>query len=150
MLRKFIMERFKCPVGVFLLLFENNKLVLQYRKNNSFSNMYGIFGGHLDGCEKIIDAIIREAHEEAGINIDEKNIKLLTICHSNADNKEYLQFYFSCDKWNGEIKNMEPNICEHIKSFELNQLPENIVPYLKEALEKIKLGISFYEDDFNI
>lgn len=142
------MERFKCPVGVFLLLFENNKLVLQYRKNCSFSDMYGTIGGHIDGGEKISTAIIREAKEEIGIDIKEEDLTLLTICHSNAGSKEYLQFYFKSSKWSGDIKNMEHDKCDHIKSFDIDKLPENIVPYLQEAIKKIDSKIIFYEDGF--
>ncbi len=141
-------ERFLCPVGVFLLIFDDGKLVMQYRKNCSFDGMYGLVGGHIDGGEKITSAIVREAKEEIGIDISEKDITLATICHSNAGGKEYMQFYFRCDKYSGEIVNNELDKCDHIKSFAIEKLPENTVPYIKEAIEKIKHNITFYESGF--
>ena len=143
-----IMERFKCPISVFLILKKNNKLYLQLRKNCSFSGMYGLIGGHVDGQEKLKTAIIREAKEEAGIILDEQSLKLVTICHSNAGGVEYLQFFFKCDKWSGEVENMEPERCEEIKLFEQDNLPENIVPYIQTALSHVEKQIIFFEDGF--
>lgn len=142
------MERFKCPIGVFLLLKKENKLYLQLRKNCSFEGMYGTIGGHVDGGEKISTAIIREAKEEAGIDIKETDLRLATICHSNAGKKEYLQFFYLCDKWNGVVENKEPDKCECIDLYDINSMPHNVVPYLKIALEKINAGEIFFEDGF--
>ena len=142
------MERFKCPIAVFLLLKKENKIYLQLRKNCSFAGMYGSIGGHVDGGETIVNAIIREAKEEVGIDISKNALVLKTICHSNVGGKEYIQFFFVCDKWNCILENKEPDKCERIDLFDINSLPENAVPYLKTAIEKIKANIIFFEDGF--
>lgn len=142
------MERFKCPIGVFLLLMKNNKIYLQLRKNCSFSGMYGAIGGHVDGGETIANAVIREAKEEIGIEIYPQDLELATICHSNAGGKEYLQFFYVCRKWFGKVRNMEIDKCERIDLFFIDSLPENTVPYLVTAIEKIKCGDKFFEDGF--
>ena len=142
------MERFKCPVGVFLVLRKNNKVYLQLRKNCSFSGMFGAIGGHLDGQETIVNALIREAKEEAGIDVKPQDLDLMTICHSNAGGKEYLQFFYQCSNWNGEVMNMEPDKCEIIQLFDINLLPDNIVPYLKSAFDKFNDKIIFFEEGF--
>lgn len=140
-------ERFKIPVGVFIMLKKDTKVLLQLRKNCSFSGNYGFVGGHLDGAEQIVTAAIRETKEEVGVDIHPNDLVLKTICHSNKG-VEYLQFYFECCKWRGEIENKEPNKCERLEWCDWNHLPENICPYLKEAVQKINDGISFYEDTF--
>ena len=142
------MERFKCPVGVFLLLQKEGKIYLQLRKNCSFEGMYGAIGGHLDGGETIANAIIREAKEEVGIDVKEDDLKLATICHSNAGHKEYLQFFFMCNHWEGIVENKEPDKCEKIELYDVANLPSNIIPYIKTAVEKISSGIAFFEDGF--
>ncbi len=142
-------NKFKLPVGVFLLLIDNNgKLVMQLRENCSFSGMYGLVGGHLDGNESIAFAIIREAYEEIGVEINLDDLSLATVCHSNAGGNEYIQFYFKCNKWSGNIQNNEPEKCSEISSFALDDLPENTVPYIKEAIDKIQKNITFYESGF--
>ena len=142
------MERFKCPIGVFLLLKQNERLYLQLRKNCSFEGMYGAIGGHVDGGETIVNAVIREAKEEVGIEICDKDLHLATICHSNAGGKEYMQFFFTCDNWIGTLENKELDKCERIDLYDMKNLPSNIVPYLKTAIDKINLGEIFFEDGF--
>lgn len=149
MSRRLFMERFKCPIGVFLLLKKDDKLYLQLRKNCSFEGMYGAIGGHVDGGETIAAAVIREAKEEVGIEISDKDLHVATICHSNAGGKEYMQFFFTCEKWNGVVENKEPDKCEQIDLYDINNLPQNVVPYLKVAIEKINSGEIFFEDGFD-
>ena len=141
-------ERFKIPVGVFIVLRQKAQVLLQLRQNCSFSNHWGFVGGHLDGNEGIVSAAVREAEEEIGVKIDPKDLILKTICHSNKG-EEYLQFYFECRKWSGEIQNKEPHKCARLKWLEWDNPPENTCPYLKEAIKKIDSGISFYEDSFS-
>ncbi len=142
-------NRFKCPVAVFVLLFDSDKkLIMQYRENCTFADHYSLIGGHIDGGESLVSAIIREAKEEVGVDIDENNLKLATICHNNEGGKEYLQFYFVCDSWNGNLENKEPERCCHIKSFDINNLPENTVSYIKKAIYNINNNIPFYENGF--
>lgn len=141
------MERFKIPVGIFIMLRRNDEVLLQLRKNCSFAGNYGFVGGHLDGNEKIIDAAIREAKEEVGVDISQENLVLKTVCHSNKG-EEYLQFYFECNRWSGDIKNKEPNKCERIEWVKWNNTPSNTCPYLKQAIEMINKGVKFYEDKF--
>ncbi len=140
-------ERFKIPVGIFVMLRKDTKVLLQLRKNCSFSGDYGFVGGHLDGAEQIVSAAIREVKEEVGVDVHPHDLVLKTICHSNKG-EEYLQFYFECYKWSGKIENKETNKCEKLEWCEWENLPFNTCPYLKEAVLKINDGISFYEDEF--
>ena len=140
-------ERFKLPVGIFIMLRKNNQVLLQLRQNCSFSGYWGLVGGHLDGNEQIASAAIREVKEEVGIDICPEDLILKTICHSNKG-AEYLQFYFECHKWSGKIENKEPNKCERLEWYDWNHIPENTCSYLKEAIDKINAIIPFYEDDF--
>lgn len=128
-------DRFKMPVAAHLFLMRGNEILLMLRKNSSFDGMYGVPAGHLDGGEGVASAMIREAKEEIGIDIEKEDLRLATVSHSNANDKEYIQFFFFCDKWNGELKNMEPEKCGGIDFFPINDLPTNIVPYIKRSIE---------------
>ena len=108
-------EQFKIPAAAHLFLMSGDKILLHLRKNSSFENMYGVVAGHLDGNESATDAIIREAKEEVDIDIKREDIKLATISHSNANDTEYIQFFFFCDKWDGEICNVEENKCSGLE-----------------------------------
>jgi len=101
--------------------------------------MYNLIAGHLDGGETPKAATIREAYEEAGIVIQEDDLVFEHISHSlTKEGKEYIQFYFSCTKWEGEIKNMEPEKCYSMGFFALDTLPENTTPYIRNTLENYK------------
>ncbi|MBT4722486.1 NUDIX domain-containing protein [Candidatus Falkowbacteria bacterium] len=138
-------QRYKLPVAAHLFLIKDNKILLHLRKNSSFENMYGVIAGHLDGGESAIDSIIREAKEEANIDINRNDLKIATVSHSNANNNEYIQFFFFCDKWDEDIKNMELDKCSKLTFFPINELPENIVPYIRKAIGCAMENITYFE-----
>lgn len=140
-------ERFSMLVSVHILFLKDKQILLSLRKNISSDGLYGLVAGHLDGRETVTNAIIREAQEEAGVKIDSANIEMATVCHSYnpKNNKEFIQFYVICKKWQGEIKNNEPEKCGELKFFPLNGLPDNMVPYVKDGITKTINGVRYYE-----
>ena len=72
-------ERFTIPVGIFIIIRQEDKILLQLRQNCSFSGHYGFVGGHLDGQESIVSAAIREVKEEIGVDILPNDLNLKTI-----------------------------------------------------------------------
>ena len=56
--------------------------------------------------------------------------------------------FFTASAWQGEIKNMEPTKCPDLSWFPLHNLPKNIVPYVKSALEQISKKNIFSEYGF--
>ena len=140
-------ERFKLPVGVFVMFRQGKKVLLQLRQNGLFSGMWGFVGGHLDGGEKIARATIREAKEEVGVDVLPGNLILKTVCHSNKG-AEYLQFYYECHSWSGEFENKEPDKCVRLEWFDWDNLPPNTCPYLKPAVAQIDAGSLFFENEF--
>jgi len=139
--------RFTLRASVHILFLKNDKILLSLRKNISSHGLYGLVAGHLDGKETVTQAIIREAKEEAGIKLSLKDIEITTVCHSYSshNNKEFIQFYAVCKKWQGKIVNNEPEKCGELKFFSINSLPENMVPYIKDAIGKVLSGTKFYE-----
>ena len=61
--------------AVHMLITKNNKILLQKRKGSKlWPGYYALPAGHIDENENQYDALIREAKEELGIDIDPKNI----------------------------------------------------------------------------
>ncbi len=114
-----MVSRFLIAVGVFVLLKKEEKILLQHRKNCSFSGCWGLVGGHLEANETIRQAAVRELKEEIGITVQVEDLTLKTLCHSFADQKAYLQFYFLCEKWTGTPQNKEPDKCDQLVFFRL-------------------------------
>lgn len=141
-------QRFKIPVAAHLFLMKDDEVLLMLRKNSSFEGMFGVPSGHLEGRESATSAIIRETREEIGIDIKKEDLKVATISHSNANDREYIQFFFFCDKWDGDLKNMEPDKCERFEFFHINNLPFNIVPYIKKSIECALRKEVYFEFDW--
>lgn len=128
-------DRYKYICAVYLILIKENQILLLKRVNTGYEDgNYSLVAGHMDGNETIKQAMIREAREEAGIVIDEKDIEIATFLHRKTD-PERLDFFLKCEKWNGNIENKEPNKCSELSWYDINNLPNNIIPCVKKAIE---------------
>jgi len=65
-----IKERYKITPASYLVLIEDNKILLQRRFNTGYEDgKYSLVAGHVDEGETFTEAIIREVKEEAGITL---------------------------------------------------------------------------------
>ncbi|MCK9597054.1 NUDIX domain-containing protein, partial [Candidatus Pacearchaeota archaeon] len=93
----------------------------------------------------IKQAMVREVREETGIILDPSDLELIHVMNRKIPNNERADFFFTTKKWQGEPNIMEPEKCDDLSWFELNNLPENIIPYIKQAIESIRNGINYSE-----
>lgn len=130
------MERFKLVVAVHLILKEDNKILLLRRYNTGYEDgNYSVVAGHVDGKESVIKAMKREALEEAGIEIKEENLHIVHVMHRKTKERESIDYFLTCDSYIGEIQIMEKNKCDELAFYNINNLPTNIIPYIKQAIE---------------
>lgn len=135
--------------AVYLMPIKNGQVLLLRRFNTGWEDgKYSLVAGHVDGNEPVTQAMIREAKEEAGINVASKDLKMIHSMHRSAPGIEYLDFFFAADKWQGEPKIMEPDKCDDLSWFDLNSLPDNILEYVKQAIDSYKNNITFSEYGF--
>jgi ADP-ribose pyrophosphatase YjhB (NUDIX family) len=131
------------PSAVHLFLLRDEKILLLRRYNTGYEDgNYSVVAGHLNGGEKIITAAIREAQEEVGIEIQEKDVEIVQMMHRISDN-ERIDFFVTISAWKGEITNQEPDKCDHLAWFSLDELPENTVPYVRQAIRNYQNGVQF-------
>lgn len=136
-------ERFKLIVDVHLFLIKEDKILLMIRKNTGYMDgYYHVPAGHLEDGERVADALVRESKEEVGVLINPGDVKFVHVMH-NKSNNERVAFFFEVGKWSGDIQNMEPEKCGGLEWFMLDDLPEKIVPYAKEAIKYYLAGINF-------
>lgn len=139
-------ERFKPYAAAYLVLINEGKILLLKRYNTGYQDgNYSLVSGHFDGGETAAQCIAREALEEAGIVVNVNDLKVVNVIHRLATDREYFDIFVSANKWNGEITNMEPEKCNELKWFELNNLPSNLVPEVKIVLNNIKNNIYYGE-----
>lgn len=65
--------------------------------------------------------------------------------HRFKPDREYFDIYLRAEKWTGDIANTEPDKCDEIKWFQMDGLPNNILPEVKFALENINKNVHFSE-----
>ena len=138
------MSIFSVPVSVHLMLINDNKILLMRRKDTGFADgFYSMPAGKLEPKESVENAIIREVEEEININIKNETLKTIQVMNRNGSDRERIDYFFTVDRWSGEIKNNEPNKCDDLKWFDINNLPKNTIPYIKEAINNYNKKIKF-------
>jgi 8-oxo-dGTP diphosphatase len=131
-------EHHRAYLACYWVLIEKDSIMLLRRVNTGFEDgNYSMIAGHLDGDETVKQALKREVKEESSVDLDVNDMEILHTMHRNAPDREYIDFFISASKWKGEIKNMEPEKCDDLNWFKLNDLPKNTIPYIKFAIEKI-------------
>lgn len=129
-------ERFRPRAAVYLLLIKDEKILLMRRYKTGWNDgNYSLASGHIDGNEPAEQAMLREAKEEIGITIPLENLRFAHVSHRFAPDVEYIDFYFTADAWEGEPYNAEPNKCDEVAWYDLDALPENIIPNVQDVLE---------------
>jgi mutator protein MutT len=139
-------ERFKLIPSVYLVLTKDNKTLLSRRYNTGyFDGNYSFPAGHLDGNETLKQAMVREAKEEIDVALDPSDLELVHIMNRKIPDNERVDFFFTAKKWQGELKIVEPNKCDDLSWFDSNNLPKNIIPYIKQAIKSFRNNIIYSE-----
>jgi 8-oxo-dGTP diphosphatase len=137
--------RLKIRAAAFLIVRDGDKILLHKRKNSGHQDgNYGLPSGHLDGNETVQQAAIREAKEEAGIDVDIMDVSVVHVQHNNQE-LEYFNFFCTASKWSGEPRNAEPEHCAEVSWYPIHDLPENTIGYIRDVLMKVEEGI-FYSN----
>ena len=135
-------QRYENKVAVFLVLTrltnKGTEIMLQKRCNTGYMDgKYDMAcSGHLEKGESISMALVREAKEEIGIDIFEKDLKLVLVLHPYQEG--YINLFFSTQRFKGTPQIMEKEKCDDLRWFDINNLPENTIEKIKQAIECIK------------
>lgn len=123
--------------AVYLLLLDGDEVLLLQRQNTGHRDgEYSLVAGHIDEGEAATEAMVREAREEVGIEIDRSALEPVHVIHRNAGERAYVDIFFACEEWAGEVRNKEPEKCAGIAWYDRSDLPANTVPYVEQAIEK--------------
>ena len=143
-------SRFKVVPAVYLIHICMNKILLSLRKNTGFyDGYYSLVAGHIEGNETMTQAMIREAYEEAGIELNSDCLQMKTVIHRKSDDRESVDFFFKSSEDMFSPINREPDKCSELGYFPLDALPENIIPYVKKGIFNSIQGINYDETGWN-
>ena len=132
-------ERIKATVPVFVVLRQGNEVYLQRRSGTGYRDgWYEPIAGKVDFGESPQQAARREAREEAGVIVDETNLKLFhTYFNNDRPTHPWLGLMFRAEQWEGEPALLEPQKCDHAGWFPIDALPEKLLPYVRDGLAQL-------------
>ena len=144
-------KRFKIKAGVFLILIQNEQILLLRRFQTGIDDgCYVVPMGGIDGNETISSALIREAQEEANIILKPEDLRMCHLMHRyhpmpQGLSFEQLDIFFCANTYKGEIKNLEPHKCDELKFYPIHNLPSKTAPFIRHAIECTMKGKTFSE-----
>lgn len=123
-------------ISSYVIFQQDNKVLLSKRYNTGYRDgEYSLPAGHIEEAEFATAAAIREAEEEVGVSVKPEDLVAAHIMHRHCGDHERIDFFFTTNQWTRELTNKEPDKCEEIAWFALDQLPANTIPYIRAALE---------------
>lgn len=144
-------QRLKLIAASYLFLIKDNKILLLRRFNTWYSDgNYSVIAWHLEQGESFYSCIIRESKEEWNIIIQKKDLNVVHIMQRNIENNEEnwrIDVFFYCDKREWELKNNEIDKCDDLSWFDIENLPNNIIPYIKKSINYFKDN-NFYSESW--
>ena len=131
-------ERFKVVPALFTVILKDEQVLLLRRQNTGWlDGYYEPPSGHLEANETLQAGTVRELAEETGLTVNPEDLELMHIYQNyhNTD-RPYLGFIFKANKWQGEPEIREPEKCDDMRFFSLDNLPK-VTPYVKHALGQL-------------
>lgn len=123
----------QATIGVNLIVVKEGKLLLGKRKMIVGDGTWGLVGGRLDLGEGIMEAAKRELAEETGLRA--KRLVFAGVTHQLQAGDHWVQFGFKVVDFEGVAENLEPEVCEELKWFNPDELPENLFPAHEKLID---------------
>ena len=146
-------KRYESKEAVFLVLTreksKGTEILLQRRCNTGYMDgKYDMAAsGHLESGESLSMVVVREAKEELGIDIQEKDLQLVSVLHPYQE--ECMNIFFSTKKFEGTPQIIEKEKCDDLRWFNLNNLPDNTIERIKQVIKCMENGIIYDDGNFS-
>lgn len=136
-------DRFHLVSAVHVFLVRDYRVLLLRRFETGYQDgKFSVVAGHLNGGEEVRAAARREAMEEVGVDLAPAELEVVGVMHRLSDD-ERIDFFLATSSWRGEIRNREPHKCDRLAWYRLDALPDNVIPYVRRALENYRRGVWF-------
>ena len=135
--------------ATFVILRRHGKIALLLRQNTKWMNeYYGLPSGKVEWDESPTVAAAREAKEEVGVEIVKDDLRFVHVMyryHKGTEMSTWADLFFEADKWDGEPFNAEPHMHSELAWLDPADLPENVIPPVRAAIEAIESGQLYSE-----
>lgn len=132
--------------AAYIFFVHDRQVLLQLRSGTGFRDGHWASGaaGHVEYAESVQAAAVREAAEELGVVVDPADLEPLTVLHRRQPTgkpvDERVDFFFTCRRWTGEPRRMEPARSADLRWFPLDALPDPVVPHERFVLDALAAG----------
>jgi 8-oxo-dGTP diphosphatase len=127
-------------VSAVALLDKDNRVLLAQRpKGKSMEGLWEFPGGKIEPGESPEGALVRELHEELGIETWNSCLAPLTFASHSYDDFHLLMPLFACRKWNGIVSPREGQAlawvhAEKLKDYPMPAADIPLIPILRDWL----------------
>ncbi len=123
-------------VGVGVLLVDARKgVLLTLRERAPEVGCWSIVGGKVDFLERLEQCAVREAREEAGVEVELLGLLCVTDHVLPDEEQHWVAPAYLGRIVSGEAKNCEPDKTREVRWFEFGSLPENLTITARNAIE---------------
>lgn len=139
-------DRFRVVPAAYVLLRRGDEVLLQLRQNTGYMDGHwaAAAAGHVEAGESVFEAAAREAREELGVRIEQRDLVALCGMHRTHRNgqpiDERVDFFFSCTMWQGEPRLVETDKAADLQWFSLHDLPDPVVPHELSVISTLTSG----------
>jgi 8-oxo-dGTP diphosphatase len=131
-------------VGVGVLIFKDNRVLLAKRKGSHGEGEYAFPGGHLEFGESFANCAIRETREEAGIEISDIGFQYLANIMKYGG-KQYVHIGLTAKWLSGEPQVLEPNKSEAWGWYPVDRAPEPLFEMCRLSIKSYNDGQTYYD-----
>ena len=134
--------------AAFVIFERDGKVLLLRRANTGYRDgWYSLPAGHVELHEMATAAAIREASEEVAVKLRPEDLEIVHIGHrvSEEGDHDRVDFYFRTRHWDQEPANNEPEKCDDLSWFSYDDLPEKLIPSVRQVLLDVREGVMYSE-----
>jgi 8-oxo-dGTP diphosphatase len=120
-------------------------LLLRRANTGYLDDHWALVAGHVEPGESCVAAAVREAREEAGVDVAPDGLAPLCTVHrtdgSDRPIEQRADFFFAAESWSGEPIRGEPDRASALGWFALAALPSPVVPHELMVLRHLATGV---------
>ncbi|WP_031088059.1 methyltransferase domain-containing protein [Streptomyces sp. NRRL WC-3549] len=133
-------------VDVHLVLRRGPEVLLARRAGTGYADgLLHVPSGHAEDGEDVREAMLREAAEEIGVELDPDELRVaLVMQHRGPGGSPRMGWFFEaeCDP-ERPPRNAEPGKCSELAWYSLDALPDDMVAYCRAGLDGYRAGERF-------
>ena len=121
------------------------EVLLHLRQHTGYTDgHWASLAGHVEDGETALAAAVREAREEAAVEIDPADLHPLTTLHritpGAGQREQRVDFFWTAERWSGDPVIAEPEKNAGFGWFPLTALPDPVVPHEALVLARLRAG----------